>query len=71
MKIHKQFVHASGDNLKRIVKNAVVTDKKIFDIINEVSRSCDVCLKYKKPAPSPVVGLTWAADFNETFGMDL
>ena len=34
-------------------------------------QGCDVCLKYKKPVPRPVVGFAWATDFNQTVGMDL
>ena len=34
-------------------------------------QGCDVCLKYKKPVPRPVVRFAWATDLNQTVGMDL
>ena len=70
-KIHRQFGHASSENIKRLIKNAGVTDQKFFEITDEVIQGCDICLKYKKPAPRPVVGFAWATDFNQTVGMDL
>ena len=70
-KIHRQFGHASSENIKELIKNAGVTYQEFFEITDEVIRGCDVCLKYKKPVPRPVVGFAWATDFNQTVGMDL
>ena len=69
-KIHRQFGRASSENIKRLIKNARVTDQEFFEV-TEVIQGCDVCLKYKKPVPRPVVGFEWATDFNQTVGMDL
>ena len=33
--------------------------------------NCDVCKKYKKLSPNPVVGLPRATDFNQTVAIDL
>ena len=33
-------------------------------MVNEISNNCDVCKKYKKVPPKPVVGLPRATDFN-------
>ena len=47
-KIHRQFGHASTENIKRLMKNAGVTDKEFFEMIDEVIQGCDVCFKCKK-----------------------
>ncbi len=63
-KLHKQFSHASKEDLKRLIKNAGTQDPNLMKIIAEVVETCNVCKKYKKPAPRPVVGLSRAEDFN-------
>ena len=32
---------------------------------------CDICIKYQKPSPRPVVGYAKATTFNEKIFMDL
>ena len=32
---------------------------------------CDICIKYRKPLPHPVVGYVKATTFNETISVDL
>ena len=46
-------------------------DGQFFDILQEFSAKCDVCLKYKKKNPRPVVGLSLAKEFNDVIAMDL
>lgn len=33
--------------------------------------NCEICLKYKRPTPRPVVGFSMAEEFNETVAVDL
>ena len=44
-KIHRQFGHASSEKIKRLIKNARVTDQEFFEITDEVIQGCDFCLK--------------------------
>ena len=70
-KLHKQFGHASTENLKCLIKNTSEQDAGLMKIIDEVVQACDVCGKYKKPVPRPIVGLSRAEDFNHSVALDL
>ena len=70
-KLHKQFAHPSAQRLVDLVKNSGTTDSKIFDMINEVSSTCETCVKYKRPPLRPAVGFPLACEFNETVAIDL
>ena len=61
----------SYDKLSKFLTNAGVKDGQFFDILLEFSAKCDVCLKYKKKNPRPVVGLSLAKEFNDVIAMDL
>ena len=36
-----------------------------------VDSACDICIKYKKKKPKPIVGLPLSRTFSETDDMDL
>jgi len=48
-----------------------VTDKNVMDIIQEVTDKCEICRKFKKPLPRPVVAFPTATSFCEVVAMDL
>ena len=70
-KLHRQFSHASADKLITLLKTAGFTKKDYFDAINSVCSNCEICLKYKRPKPRPVVGLPRGKVFNDCVAMDL
>ena len=70
-KLHRQFSHPSSEKMNRFVKNAGVTDREFLDILSECPCKCEICIKYKKTEPRPVVGLPLATRFNETVVMDI
>ena len=71
IKIHKQFGHSSAENLMRLFNNAGKLDKEIIALIDKTLQGCDACRMYGKANPKPIVGFSWATDFNQTVGMDL
>ena len=71
MKLNKQFGDASSNNLKRFLKNADYVDKEVYKMVDEKRNNCNVCKKYKKVPPMPVVGLPKATDFNQYVTIDL
>ena len=71
IKLHKQFGHASSNNLKSLIKNAGYLNDEISNLTDEVSLNCDICKQYKKVSPGPVVRLPRATDFNQSVAMDL
>ena len=70
-KLHKQFCHPSPKRLKDLLRSAGKQDEDLFKRIDEVSATCDTCLRFKKPATRPVVSFPLATSFNETVAMDL
>ena len=44
VKLHKQFGHPiDGNKLKTLLKNANVDDKELYQLIDDVTNSCDTC----------------------------
>ena len=70
-KAHKQFRHASIENMRRLLNNASPLNSETSKLIEKVYNSCKICLIYKKPSHRPVVGLSKASNFNDTVAMDL
>src|SRR5215469_9827209 len=76
-KLHLQFAHGSAEKLKSLVtdsyKNKMAEEelKKFIESIEEVCRTCDICLRYKRTPARPVVGFPLSNNFNETVSMDL
>ena len=56
MKIHKQFGHATADNILKLLNNANIHTSDIPLLVKEVVRYCSTCKKFRKPSPRPVVG---------------
>ena len=70
-KLHKQFSHPSSEKMCSLVRNSGVNDKQMLDILKEVPGNCEICVRYKKNQPRPVVGLPLASRFNEVVAMDI
>ena len=71
LKLHRQFSHAPAYKLKSLLTNAGFQKKEYFSALDEVCESCDICKRYKKAKPRPVVGLPRSQNFNDTVAMDL
>ena len=70
-KLHKQFAHPSERRLKLLLKDAGVCDNEYMKLVEEISNCCDICKRYKKTPPRPVMCVPLARDFNEVVAMDL
>ena len=70
-KLHKQFGHASNNNLLHLIKNAGLDTKNISKIVEEITKQCNICKLYKKPLPRPAVSIPKSLSFNEIVAMDL
>lgn len=70
-KIHKQYCHPSADALKSLIRTAGKLTPEIGSEIDKVTKSCEICVRYKQPPRKPVVCMPLAKDFNETVAMDL
>ena len=54
-----------------LVKRAGIADQELEGCIKEINSNCEVCLKFKRPRPRPIVSLPMASVFNDTVSMDL
>ena len=70
-KLHRQFAHPHSSKIKLLLRDAQIIDKDLEKSLDDLDNTCEVCLKYKKPKPRPVVCFPMAKTFNETLGMDL
>ena len=70
-KLHRQFGYPSAKSITTILKNADALDKQSDTIVDEISVSCEICLRYKRTPSKPVVSLPLAKKFNDVVAMDL
>ena len=61
-KIHKQFAHATIENMNKLIKNAGLFNTQIGEIIIDVVSQCENCKQFRKPSPRHVVGLAKATE---------
>ena len=54
-----------------MLRNAEMLDCDMEKQIRSVTENCEVCIKYKRPTPRPVVSVQMAEKFNEVIAMDL
>ena len=71
MKIHRQFSHARGNKLKNLAKDGGINDSEFLQMMESIHDRCNICIKYKKPPPKPIVCAPLAKEFNESIAMDL
>ena len=70
-KLHKQFGHPTAEKLVDLVHKAGVKNKALCEAIRNFSRSCQVCVRLKRPSPRPVVSIPLASKFNDAVAIDL
>ena len=71
LKLHRQFSHPTAEKLIKLIKEAGLFNEQWKQEVNKVSDNCDICRKFKKVPPRPVVGFPIGKVFNEAIGMDL
>ena len=71
LKLHKQFAHPAPERLKKLIRNSGVDDDNIMKLVDNISDSCDICKRFRKPPSRPVVGFPLASEFNQTVAMDI
>ena len=70
-KLHRQFAHPSAEKLKQIIRDARKDSAELMEAVEKISKECEICIRYKRPRPRPIVSLPLASTFNETVSMDL
>ena len=47
VKLHGQFAHPKPDKLITLLRNAGSDDDELFNVINDLERRCEVCIRYQ------------------------
>ena len=71
VKLHRQFGHPSPVKLLKLLRDAGVNNSVLEKAVSEVSEKCEICFKFKRARPKPIVSLPMASRFNEVIAMDL
>ena len=71
IKLHRQFGHATGEKLVKLLNDSGNKDKKLHQAVMIMSGKCKTCNRYKKAVHKPIVALPIAKEFNESVAMDL
>ena len=71
LKLHKQFGHPSAEKLVKLIRVAGWENSDLEKCITAVVNTCEICCRYKKARPSPVVSMPFASSFNELVAVDL
>ena len=69
--LHRQFAHPSNAKLTELLKNANSWKSSYTSILDNITKKCDTCLKYRKSPNKPIVSLPLATRFNQVLTMDL
>ena len=70
-KLHKQFAHPTPDRLKSFLKTNGRLSKEISMEIDNVTKGCEICRRYKPCKVKPAVSLPLAKDFGDCLAMDI
>ena len=71
LKLHRQFAHPPVKKLKSLLQDANLWKDDYTDLLEEIDRKCNLCKRFSKTPPRPVVGMPMATQFNEEVAMDL
>ena len=71
LKLHKQFGHPSVEKLLKLIRDANINDRKLEVSIAEVTEKCEICCRFKKARPCPIVSMPLASKFNDVVAFDL
>ena len=61
-KLHLQFAHPTAENLKKLINKAGFKNRKLIKEIDNVSKTCIICLKHKKAPPDQLIVSHWPLD---------
>ena len=72
--IHRQFCHPTFEFMKKVLSGLNDPDKEFLNILENYTKNCEVCKRYKPSIPKPAVGNLFTPDkmkFNEVVSIDL
>lgn len=71
LKLHRQFAHPPPERLIKLIEKSNYVNHELNSKIKEISNNCEICRRYQKRSPRPVVGMPMASHFNEVVAMDI
>ena len=70
-KLHHVYGHVAAGKLKHFLEKAGFSSKEITQLIDEISKTCDACIKTKRRNPRPKSALPRVEGPNEIITVDL
>ena len=70
-KLHCQFGHTSSKRIKKLLTDGNIQDECLFKLPEDLDEDCQICKRFKKPPPKPIVCIPLAKELNESVAMDL
>ncbi|CAC5389183.1 unnamed protein product [Mytilus coruscus] len=67
----RQFAHPPMNRLIALLKDAGVWKEEYEQEMSTIEEQCEICKRYAKAAPRPVVSLPMVSQYNEKVAMDL
>lgn len=71
LKLHQVFGHAGKEKIYNMYKEAKGEDHELRKELEELEKTCDVCLSMKRPYPRPRSCLPLSSNVNEVVAMDI
>ena len=72
LKLHRQFGHPTAEKLIKLINlSDYKDDLELKRTIKEITENCDVCKRFKRPPPRPIVALPHSSEFNEVVAIDI
>ena len=71
LKLHRQFAHPPRKRLVGLLKDAGIWRDDYEQTVSDIEQKCEMCKKYAKTPPKPVVSMPMAKEFNEKVAIDL
>ena len=69
--MHRQFSNPASSQLIALLRDYDTEDKEPISFITDLDNNCEICMKYIKRKPRPIVGISLAKSIIKTFAMDL
>lgn len=71
VQLHKRFGHPGADRLTMTLIKSGFERQECQDLVESVTKECEVCLKNGRPSAKPIVSSPLSSDFNEVVSIDI
>ena len=70
-RLHKTLLHPKEQRFKKFLRNAGITQNRVFKMVGVIVRECHTCRTRGRPLQRPEVAIPLADDFNRCVAIDI